>query len=230
MAIYRGIVTIIIFAAFIFINYSTIILDNDINQKQEIVIEEKTGNKSGIKVGLEDVGELERKGEIRNIKVASRSMGVNKDSYRNVDFGNFDMRNKSHLTEEDLKPVLKGTIFEGTEKYIIKAEEEYGVNALYIIGIGIQESGWTGSRISREKNNLFSICAFTEDVDSALKFENKEECIMFLAKLLNENYLKESGQYYGGGYSIKHVNKHYAADETWGDSIALHVRYIHSRL
>lgn len=230
MTIYRGIVTLIIFMTFIFSNCSTVVFGNDVNQKQEITIKEKVRDKTETKVSLENKDELKRKSEIRNMKVASRSMRANKDNYRNVDFRYFDMRNKSYLTEEDLKPVLKGTIFEGTEKYIIKAEEKYGVNALYIIGIGIQESGWTGSELSREKGNLFGICAFTENVDGALKFDNKERCIMFLAKLLSEDYLKESGQYYGGGYSIKHVNKYYADDKTWGDSIALHVRYIHSKL
>ena len=61
------------------------------------------------------------------------------------------------------------------------AEEKYGVNALLILGVAINESGWGTSNISQTKNNLFGIKAYDSDVNQASTF--KHQVILFWSLL-----------------------------------------------
>ncbi|MFD1736442.1 S-layer homology domain-containing protein [Bacillus salitolerans] len=108
-----------------------------------------------------------------------------------------------------------------------KAEEEYNVNAMYMLAHAILESDWGESRIAREKNNLFGLGAIDADPGvTAKSFTSLEECIMYFAKYISEKYLTPGdgsyGLYHGAFLGNKHsgLNVMYASDPYWGQKIA----------
>ncbi|HSQ89546.1 glucosaminidase domain-containing protein, partial [Romboutsia sp.] len=54
---------------------------------------------------------------------------------------------------------LEGSVLRGTGEYFIKAQSKYGVNASFMIGIAMNESGKGISTLSKTKNNIFGIDA-----------------------------------------------------------------------
>ena len=101
-----------------------------------------------------------------------------------------------------------------------KAEDTYGVNALYLLSHAIHETGWGSSAIARDKNNLFGFKAYDWDAyNSAAPFANFEDSILYVAQYVQTRYLSPSGTYYYGA-NLKGMNTKYATDERWADKIA----------
>lgn len=101
-----------------------------------------------------------------------------------------------------------------------KAEEEFGVNALYLLSHAIHESAWGTSKISRDKLNLFGFRAYDWDpYNSAAPFANFEDSILYVGKYVKEEYLQETGKWYNGPH-LKGMNVMYATDKNWADKIA----------
>ncbi|QST02960.1 glucosaminidase domain-containing protein (plasmid) [Pontibacillus sp. ALD_SL1] len=101
-----------------------------------------------------------------------------------------------------------------------KAEEEYGINALYLMSHAALETGWGKSDIATDKNNLFGFKAYDWDpYNNAAPFANFEDSILYVAKYVKENYLTEGGIYYHGPH-LKGMNTRYATDPLWSDKIA----------
>ena len=51
----------------------------------------------------------------------------------------------SYIKEETLAKAFQNTKMQGLEKYFIQAEKETGINALYLAGLAVHESGWNTS-------------------------------------------------------------------------------------
>lgn len=132
-----------------------------------------------------------------------------------------DMREPSNLTPYHLEMALKGTGLEGLGSSFAKAEVDYGVNALCLIGIAWNESAAGTSGFAVSRNNLFGWGAYTEDPSQALSFPSKSDCIDTVAKFLACRYLQEDGLYFGG-YTLEGVNKCYAADPYWANKAAFY--------
>lgn len=150
----------------------------------------------------------------------------------------FDMNvNKpSGLTLDDFKKVLSNNprdvnkIFENNAENFYNAEQKYQVNGLLLAAIGIHESAWGTSSISKDKNNLFGYGAYDRDpYNSAFSFDGYQDGIETLAKALAKNYLNPAGlTIFGGetatgkyfnGTSIASINVRYATDENWGHAV-----------
>lgn len=71
------------------------------------------------------------------------------------DYLSMNLTEKSDLKAEDIDRVTAGTGLAGLGKTFIQAEERNGVNAQFLVALAIYESGWGGSRIARDKNNIF---------------------------------------------------------------------------
>ena len=115
----------------------------------------------------------------------------------------------------------------GEENNFINAQNTYGVNALMMLGVAINESGWGRSNISINKNNLFGHSAY--DVNpgtSANKYSSVAQSIKYHAKgFISEGYMDPkdySGRYNGGhlGTKTSGVNIKYASDPYWGEKAA----------
>ena len=108
------------------------------------------------------------------------------------------------------------------------AAKKYGINATYIVAHAIHETGWGTSKMSQEKHNLFGFQAYDYDTGQAVTFDCFDDCIDFVMRYVNKNYLTPGGKYFESkpclgdkdqGYGM---NVHYATDPHWAQAIADH--------
>lgn len=118
----------------------------------------------------------------------------------------------SYIKEETLAKAFQNTKMQGLEKYFIQAEKETGINALYLAGLAVHESGWNTSKFAEKRNNLFGWQAYDNDLDKTKYFNSKGECILFVAERIKTLYLNESGMFYSG-YTMESVSSRYASDK-----------------
>lgn len=121
-------------------------------------------------------------------------------------------------------------VFKDNSKYFYYVEEQYGINGVFLAAIGIHESAWGTSTISKNKRNLFGYSAYDRDpYNSASNFSSYAEGIDLVARVLVKNYLNSSntvifdgtnatGRYFSGK-TISSVNKHYATDKNWANCV-----------
>ena len=134
-----------------------------------------------------------------------------------------DVRLSSGVTGEQIDAKLKGTEMEGLGNAFVQAEQKYGVNAWFLTGLAIHESGFGSSPIAKEKNNLFGFQAYDHaPFENAATFDSKEASIDHVAKYLSEAYLSPGGTYYNG-VSIDSIGKRYATDPQWASKIKRHM-------
>lgn len=126
----------------------------------------------------------------------------------------FDMNllTKSNITIEELQKSFANTNMQGLEQYFINAENETGINAIYLAGLATHESGWNTSDFARERNNLFGWQSYDSNLNATKRFASKEESIMTVARALKKMYLSENGCYFNG-YKISDISKRYASDK-----------------
>ena len=120
-----------------------------------------------------------------------------------------DIMTPSGMSEEDMETALKGTGLEGIGEALVQAEKATGINALVLAGIIAHESGWGRSRIAKEKNNLAGLGAYDHSPGSAIRFESRAECVMFLAELLRDR-----------PGSLEEIGGWYASDPRWAEKVA----------
>ncbi len=118
-------------------------------------------------------------------------------------FQNLDLTTKSELSAEELAKGLRGELKNYAEAFV-EAEENYGVNALFLAAVSAWESGWGKSCF--RPNNIFGW--------SGKSFSSKEECIDFVASKIAEHYLSEDGKYYRGK-TVSGVNRCYNGTDLW---------------
>lgn len=138
----------------------------------------------------------------------------------NGDITTYDLNTPSYLTAKQIDNILIGTKLEGLGWAYKKAEDTYGVNALYLLAHSALESGWGTSAISNTKNNIFGFTAYDASPgQSATSFATKADCILVVAKYIGEHYLQENGKHYNGS-TLKGMNIKYASDQEWAYKIA----------
>lgn len=118
----------------------------------------------------------------------------------------------SYIKEETLAKAFQNTKMQGLEKYFIQAEKETGINALYLAGLAVHESGWNTSKFAEKRNNLFGWQAYDNDLDKTKYFESKGECILFVAERIKTLYLNENGMFHSG-YTMESISSRYASDK-----------------
>ena len=123
-----------------------------------------------------------------------------------------DLRTKSNVSAEEIDKMLEGTKMHGLGSAFVKAEQTYGVNALYLMGLACLESAYGSSNYAVNRNNLYGWAAYDSNPDNAKYFESKESATMFVAERLKRNYLTEGGTWFEG-YSAKAVDVHYCTDK-----------------
>ena len=147
-----------------------------------------------------------------------------------------DVNKPSGLTREDFVRVLsnhredKEHIIEQCAEFFYEAEQNYNVNGLFLASIGIHESNWGTSNISKQKNNLFGYGSYdSTPFSSSYTFESYQYGIDLVAKVLAKYYLNEPGtvifdnevavgSYYNGP-TIAGVNVRYASDTNWSNRV-----------
>lgn len=142
----------------------------------------------------------------------------------------------SGLTKDDFIRVLSNHeqdrehIIENCAEYFYQAEQNYNVNGLFLASIGIHESNWGTSNISKQKKNLFGYGSYdSSPFTSSYTFESYQYGIDLVAKVLAKYYLNEQGtaiydgeiavgSYYNGP-TVAGVNIRYASDTNWSNRV-----------
>lgn len=137
-------------------------------------------------------------------------------SYSTSQIMNMDVSRPSGVTVSELKLVTKGGLV-GLEETFYKAEQDYGVNCLFVMAIAAHESA-NGTMCFRP-NNMFGF--------GSSGFSSKAECIDVVSRALANNYLSPGGSLYSGK-TISSVNKRYAASTTWDDKVAANMTRYYS--
>ncbi|MGL5296069.1 MAG: N-acetylglucosaminidase, partial [Culicoidibacterales bacterium] len=115
-----------------------------------------------------------------------------------------------------------------TGQAFIDAQEKYGINAILMLGIAINESDWGMSKIAQEKNNLFGLNAIDSTPgESANYFPSVAQCINdYASDWLAQGYADpQDWRYYGGmlGNKSMGANVKYASDPYWSEKAAAHI-------
>lgn len=127
------------------------------------------------------------------------------------------LRTESEYSAEAFEAALYGELRPLASDFL-KAEEAYGVSALYLASIAALESGW-GKECFRQ-NNIFGF--------GQLAFSSKAECIDYVARYLSENYLSPGGMYYNG-MSIEGINVRWNGRPEWAEAVEAIKEQIESR-
>ena len=131
---------------------------------------------------------------------------------------NSDLRVASNVTPEEIDLMLEGTKLNGLGSAFVEAEQKYGVNALYMMGLACLESGFGNSAFAQKRNNLYGWNAVDSSPNNASSFSSKKEATLYVASKLQSNYLTEGGAYFEG-YSPRAVDVHYCTDKAHADKI-----------
>ena len=103
-----------------------------------------------------------------------------------IDNFSTDVYQISNLNDKEVNKRLKGTFLEGTGKMMYKIETEKGINFRAVYAIAALESG-KGKELSG-KNNYCGIK--NKDYNGYRDFEGRDECLIFLADLLNSKFYR----------------------------------------
>lgn len=125
---------------------------------------------------------------------------------------------KSNLTYNQIHSLIEGTPLESLSEDYLSFEEEYNLNALFVLSLNIEESGWGRSSIARDKNNISG-----QRINGVYRyFPTKRDCLRETFRLIREEYLDPEGKYYVYGTSIYDVNDVYCPDTpkySWANNI-----------
>lgn len=122
------------------------------------------------------------------------------------------------LSARQLNKAFKGTGMEGTGDAFVRAEKEYGVNAIFLASIAALESGWGDSFNARNKNNLFGFGSYDNDPSQTVVFSSKTQGVTKVANALRRDYLNKGGVHYNGA-TPKGVNTKYCTSSDWDNQI-----------
>ena len=166
------------------------------------------------------------------LKTLSKNMVLNKPSGLTLE--------QFEKIFEDEKKDKNGT-FKENAKFFYYVEKVYGINGVFVAAVGIHESGWGTSRIATNKKNLFGYGAYDMNAyASAYEYNGYAAGIDMIARVLMKNYLNPkgttlcngevaSGKYYNGN-TVSGVNKKYATDKNWANSVYNWMKYLYNKL
>ncbi|MGL4571749.1 MAG: glucosaminidase domain-containing protein [Clostridium sp.] len=162
----------------------------------------------------EEIKEQKRKEAERKKKLEQEKQRKIQEENKRVIYNPNNLLEKSNLTREKAHMILKGTRLQTLSNAYVYMEEKYGVNAIFLMSISAEESGWGTSPLARTHNNIGGI----KGNNGYRYFNNWAECLDYKARLLKKEYLTSSGSYYNG-QSIYSVNIKYCEQKTWSGNI-----------
>lgn len=137
-----------------------------------------------------------------------------------VSFDPNNLWSKSNATVHDMTVALSGTGLESVADVYIRAEKEWGVNAMFLVSLTAEESGWGTSDRAVYQNNLTGYAVYGADAEGE-DFTSWSSSIMETAELICNEYLKETGRFHKG-ISIYNVNELYCPNDggKWSSNIS----------
>lgn len=160
---------------------------------------------------------------------------------------NMNLNSPSGLSLEQFKKIFENEpkdtqkIFKNNAQYFYYAEKQYGINGVFLAAVAIHESGWGGSSIANNKNNLFGYGAYDRSpYSSAYQFSDYSEGIDLLGRVFVKYYLYPAGTkiydgnvalgtYYNGP-TLSGVNVRYATDKNWANGVYNWMKYLYNKI
>ncbi len=105
----------------------------------------------------------------------------------------------------------------GQGKTFLKAQEKYGINAVFLIAIAKLESADGTSNIARNNNNFGGM----RTSKGYLKFKSVEEGIDRMASNLKRLYIDD------GLVTVEQIHKRHASDPGWTDKVVNNMKKMH---
>lgn len=165
---------------------------------------------------------------------------------KNLNF-NMDLTKKSNLSLEQFEKILsnekydkKGVMAENAE-YFYYAEQQYGLNGVFLAAVAVHESNWGQSKIANDKKNLFGYGASDSNpYGNAGKFDTYAAGIDLVARVFVKYYINApgtiiydgsaaSGKYYNGS-TLSGVNVKYASDKNWANGVYKWMKILYGSL
>ena len=203
------------------------------------------------------ISSKERKGYIdkncvtnKNPNASSQEVQENEkskaDLMQNLSF-DMDLNTPSDLSLAKFKKILendsndKNNVFTNNAEYFYYAEKQYKINGVFLAAVAVHESGWGTSTIAKNKNNLFGYGAVDSNpYGGAYSFSSYNEGIDLVARVLTKYYLNPEGtEIYDGnvangkfysGSNLSAVNRRYASDKNWANSVYKWMKYLYNNL
>jgi len=160
---------------------------------------------------------------------------------------NMALNKPSGLSLEQFKKIFANepkdtkNVFKNNAQYFYYAEKQYNVNGVFLAAVAIHESGWGGSSIASNKNNLFGYGAYDRNpYQSSYQFNDYSEGIDLVARVFAKYYLNPAGTkiydgniatgtYYNGP-TLSGINVRYATDKKWANGVYTWMKYLYQNL
>lgn len=147
-------------------------------------------------------------------KLKEEELEKQKLKKKEVIYNPYNLSEPSNITKDDAYKILEGTKFQTLSSAYVYMEQLYGVNAIYLMSLSAEESGWGRSQLAITHNNIGGI----KGSNGYRYFDSWGDCLNYKAKLLKDQYLSKNGSYFNG-YSIWDVNEKYCEQKTWSENI-----------
>ena len=108
-------------------------------------------------------------------------------------------------------------VLSGKSQAFYNAQEKYGINATFLIGIANQESGYGLSAVAKKYNNIGGM----RTSKGYIKYKSVEECIDSIASNLQRNYVQK------GLKTPPQIGKKYCETAAWPKAIVSQMNKIH---
>ncbi len=126
----------------------------------------------------------------------------------------------AEFLEQHVKNIRPDSPFSELGEAFMAAQEDWGVNALYLMAHAALESAWGTSEIAADKKNLFGYKAYDSNpYYHAGTFRSMEESINYVTAYIRRSYLDENGSF-ARGATLEGMNNYYATDSMWKVKIA----------
>lgn len=162
---------------------------------------------------------------ISDYKAGIRSGAVNPTNPHSLYYQNLSFRSKTLYSADELNRYINDNTkvnskLRGLGQAFKEAEEKYGVNALLMLAVAMNESAGGTSEHALIRNNLFGIKAY-DGTNSAATFASPQDSVLDFSKnYISNGYSNPSDWRYNGstlGNKYRGVNVRYASDPFWGE-------------
>lgn len=135
-------------------------------------------------------------------------------------FNPYNVGEVSNLSREQMYKMLEGTALQTLANAYYYYEEVYQVNAVFMMALTAEESGWGRSELAMFRNNL---SGHKDPYTSDWKYYSDwGQCLEESFRLIREEYLNEDGAFYTGS-NIYNINLTYCPDpvtpNSWANNI-----------
>lgn len=140
---------------------------------------------------------------------------VIKEKVKEVTYNPDNLREKSNISKQQIYDMLEGSNLQVLSDNYYEMEQKYNVNAIFLMALNTEESGHGRSELAINNNNLGGV---KSSYGGYASFESWGSCLEYIASLIDEMYLSETGSYYNGT-SIYGVNIKYCTGENWAKNL-----------